>query len=140
MFLKNGGLCPFGKKIEVDFDRSEFDRFLAFVHQQGHFAKVITALPVTPDDLEANPAAIKIFESGGHVMLMQEQRFIRLGDANTIDLLQWRQGMIVAPIEFIEGISESKGVGSHSDGGDLVYWQTSRHSGRCNVRAKKIRA
>src|SRR5207245_7647717 len=66
MFFENGCLGGIGKKIEIDLNSSKLHRLLALVHQQRHFAKIIAALPVTADDLETNPAAVKVFEGPGH--------------------------------------------------------------------------
>src|SRR6476660_8052422 len=69
MFLENGGLGGFRKKIETDFDRAKFHRPAALLDQQRHFPKIIAAFAITANNLKADPAAVKIFQCRSHVVL-----------------------------------------------------------------------
>src|SRR5438045_9281515 len=91
MLLKNGCLRRLRKKVEVDFDGSKFHRFPVLFDEQSYFAKVITALAVSPDDLETYSAAVKLFQRRGHVMLMHQQSVIRRRNSGCIDLFQGGQ-------------------------------------------------
>src|SRR5439155_11188075 len=75
------------EKGEVNPDGPEFHRLLRIFQLQRDFAKIILSTALAAQNAQVRSASVKLLQGGRHVVLVYQQRFVRLWHFLAIDLL-----------------------------------------------------